>query len=77
MPRTLTDDDIIAVLEEIIREGGSAQARIAAVRALREMTSTAEAPAGFEDLDDAGSSVPRSIRPRYCQQRRRSAIRCH
>jgi hypothetical protein len=52
MPRTLTDDEIIAVLEEIIREGGSAQARIAAIRALREMTTTAEAPAGFEALDE-------------------------
>lgn len=37
MPRTLTDDDLIKVLEEIITEGGNAAARIAAIRALREM----------------------------------------
>jgi cellobiose-specific phosphotransferase system component IIA len=36
MPRTLTDQDLIAVLESIIRESGDARSKIAAIRQLRE-----------------------------------------
>ena len=49
MPRTLTDDEIIEVLEQIIREGTNAQARIAAIKALKEMDDGVPA-SDFADL---------------------------
>src|SRR5262245_11910165 len=45
MPRTLSDDDLIEVLEQIIPESKNSAARIAAVRALRELDA-GQTPAG-------------------------------
>jgi hypothetical protein len=37
MPRTMSEDDIIEVLEQIIQNSNNAQAKIAAIQGLREM----------------------------------------
>lgn len=52
MPRTMSEDDIIEVLETIIRESGNAQAKISAIRALREMgVETGRENDQFADLE--------------------------
>jgi hypothetical protein len=52
MAGTLTEDEMVEILEEIAREGGNAAARIAAIRALREI-GAGQKPVqqGFDELD--------------------------
>jgi hypothetical protein len=51
--RTLTEDEMVEILEDIARESGNAAARIAAIKTLREMAN-GEQPTegGFDALDD-------------------------
>ncbi len=50
---SLSEQDMVDLLEEIARDGGNAAARIAAIKVLREMRD-GEKPsaAGFEALDE-------------------------
>jgi hypothetical protein len=50
MPRSLSDDDLIEVLEEIIKDSSNAAARIAAIRALRELERDETPQGAFADL---------------------------
>ena len=51
--RTLTEQDMVDILEDIARNGGNAAARIAAIKVLREMDAGEKPPAaGFEALDE-------------------------
>ena len=57
MPRTLTDDETIEILEDIARNSNNAAARIAAIKQLEAMRAGEPSPAeGFEELDQ---EVPR------------------
>ena len=66
MPRTLSDDDLIEVLEQIIPESKNSAARIAAVRALRELDA-GETPSGA--VADLYAMTPR-LQPRARRQPR-------
>jgi hypothetical protein len=49
---TLTHDEMVDILEDIARTSGNAAARIAAIKALREMGEGEKSPAeGFAKLD--------------------------
>ena len=51
--RTLTEQEMIEILEEIARDGSNAAARIAAIKQLREMDAgEANADDGFAALDE-------------------------
>ena len=50
--RTLSDQDMVDILEDIARDGGNAAARIAAIKTLREMDAGAPAKTGFDALDE-------------------------
>jgi hypothetical protein len=51
--RSLDEQEMIDILEDIARNGGNAAARIAAIKVLREMDSGEKPPAaGFEALDE-------------------------
>lgn len=51
--RTLTEQEMIEILEEIARSGQNGAARIAAIRQLRAMDGEVDAPVeGFEALDE-------------------------
>jgi hypothetical protein len=52
MERTLTEQDMVDILEDIARNARNAAARIAAIKALREMDAGAPAASGFEALDE-------------------------
>lgn len=55
----LTVDEMVRILEEIARDGRNGAARIAAIKALREM-SDGEQPSegGFEELDGLSNVHP-------------------
>ncbi len=49
---TLTEEEMVEILENIARDGKNGAARIAAIRVLREIGAGAKAPAeGFAELD--------------------------
>jgi hypothetical protein len=50
--KTLDEQEMVDILEDIARNGGNAAARIAAIKALREMDAGAPAASGFEALDE-------------------------
>ena len=50
--RSLSEQDMVDILEDIARTGRNAAARIAAIKVLREMDSGAPAASGFEALDE-------------------------
>lgn len=51
--RTLSEQEMIEILEQIARNAQNAAARIAAIKTLREMGCEEEAPqGGFEALDE-------------------------
>jgi hypothetical protein len=52
MQRTLSEQDMVDILEDIAKNAGNAAARIAAIKALREMDAGAPAESGFEALDE-------------------------
>lgn len=50
---TLTHDEMVEILEEIARESNNAAARIAAIKALREIgDGTSSRAEGFAELDE-------------------------
>lgn len=57
---TLTHDEMIEILEEIARESTNAAARIAAIKALREIDEGRRTPAeGFAELDQGVTQLRR------------------
>ena len=51
--RTLTDQEMVDILEEIARDGGNGAARIAAIKTLREIANGEQPAAGtFAALDE-------------------------
>jgi len=50
---TLTHEEMVAILEEIARESNNAAARIAAIKALREIGDVKPAEDAFSELDRA------------------------
>jgi hypothetical protein len=66
MKRTLTEQDMVDILEDIAQNAGNAAARIAAIKALREMDAGAPAASGFEALDElAPKRVLRTKAPKW------------
>lgn len=67
-PKPITDDELEGVLSEIIRTASSADARIRAIRELRNLRKRRdidedEAGGGeFDDLDDGDELEPRRAR---------------
>jgi hypothetical protein len=51
MNRTLSDQDMIDILEDIAKNGGNAAARIAAIKVLREIAGGQPAEDAFSKLD--------------------------
>ena len=50
--RTLSEQDMVDILEDIAKSAKNAAARIAAIKALREMDAGAPVASGFEALDE-------------------------
>jgi hypothetical protein len=48
---TLTEQEMIDILEDIARDGSNAAARIAAIKQLREIGASEKPTDGFEGLD--------------------------
>jgi hypothetical protein len=65
MPRTLTTDDLIAILEEIARNSSNQSARIQAIRLLSEMEREDGSPGAFDDLDCLPTRGERSPAQRF------------
>lgn len=58
----LSEDEMVDILEDIARNGGNAAARIAAIKALREMDAGKPPGSGFDDLDGPDDLTARRLR---------------
>lgn len=59
--RTLTEQEMVDILEDIARNGRNAAAKIAAIKTLREMGNGNDQPAaGFDALDELSPRRNRS-----------------
>jgi hypothetical protein len=52
--RTLSEQDMVDILEEIAKDGGNAAARIAAIKTLRELDRGEPSVSTFEGLYEVG-----------------------
>jgi hypothetical protein len=59
--RTLSDQEMVDILEEIARDGGNAAARIAAIKTLKELADGDDCSVGgFDALDELSPRRNRS-----------------
>jgi hypothetical protein len=59
MKRTLSDQDMVDILEDIAQNAGNAAARIAAIKVLREIASGEPVEDAFSALDGPAASAAR------------------